>query len=306
MQRRSRILFQSQSRRPGSVRIASLALLTPWLLMAQVHAAPDGQPGPANRTNETKRAANQPANAAEDREAATRTIDDAIKLARERRTVLDDVHDYTATFAKIEVVGKKVIRQTMDIKCRHEPFSVYLHNREGKEEGREVLYVTGANDGHLLVHERGLLASLAGTQSLKLDDSLVMDENRYPITEIGIAKIVDKSIAIWEAEKKADPNNVQVRFFPNAKVGPIACEEIEVARKQQRPEFKFSLTRVFFARDTKLPIRAEQYGWPAKTGEKPPLVEEYDYSNLNVNVGLTDADFDPKNPMYGFEGSPTK
>jgi hypothetical protein len=306
MQRWSRILIQSRSRRLGSVRIASLALLAPWLLMAQVQAAPNGEAAPANRATETKRASNQPVDAAENHEAATRTIDDAIKLARERRAVLNDVHDYTATFAKMELVGKKVIRQTMEIKCRHEPFSVYLHNREGKEEGREVLYVTGANGGNLLVHERGLLASLAGTQSLKLDDSLVMDENRYPITEIGIAKIVDKSIAIWESEKKADPNNIQVRFFPNAKVGPVACEQIEVARKQQRPEFEFSLTRVFFARDTKLPVRAEQYGWPAKTGEKPPLVEEYDYSNLNVNVGLSEADFDPKNPMYGFEGSPTK
>lgn len=305
MQRRS-IVKRRQSHRTVRMRIVSLALPGLWLLMTQVGAAQNTAPGQGNRPAEAKRATSQTAAVAPNGEAARHTIDDAIELARERRAVLDDVRDYTATFTKTELVGKKVVRQTMEMKCRHEPFSVYLHNRTGKEEGREVLYVAGANDGHLLVHERGLLASLAGTQSLKLDDSRVVDENRYPITDIGIAKIVDKSLAIWEAEKKADPNNIEVRFIQNTKVGSVPCDEVEVVRKQPQPEFKYSLTRVFFARDSKLPVRAEQFGWPTKPGEKAPLLEEYDYTDLRVNVGLTAADFDPRNPMYGFEGSPAK
>lgn len=286
--------------------IVSFAIVGQCLVTARLADAQSAAPAAPNRSVPAKGAESQPAPAGSDSESQIRTIDDAIKLAHERRALLDGVHDYTATFSKTELVGKKVIKQTMDMKCRHKPFSVYLHCRAGKEDGREVLYVTGAHEGHLLVHERGLLASLAGTQSLKLDDPLVMDENRYPITDIGIAKIVDKSIAIWEGERKADPGNVAVRFLSNAKVGAVPCDEIEVVRKHQQPEFQFSLTRVFFAKESKLPIRAEQYGWPAKPGDKAPIVEEYNYADLHVNVGLTDADFDSRNPMYGFERSSTK
>ena len=30
------------------------------------------------------------------------------------------------------------------------------------------------------------------------------------------------------------------------------------------------------------------------------LLEEYTYTNIKINVGLTDADFDTKNPNYKF------
>ena len=45
---------------------------------------------------------------------------------------------------------------------------------------------------------------------------------------------------------------------------------------------------------------AERYGWPRRQGEKAPLVEEYTYSNIKTNVGLTNADFDTSNRNYGF------
>ena len=236
-------------------------------------------------------------------EPQQRTIDDAIELAGTHRTGLKQVKDYTAVFTKTELVGNKVIKQSMDIKCRHEPFSVYLHNRFGKEGSREVLYVTGANDGDLLVHERGFLASLVGTQKLKLDDTLVMAENRYPITDFGVARIVDKSLDTWQAEKKSDLQNIEVRIYSQAKIGATPCEMIEVTRKHKKADFHCSLTRVYFVSESKLPIRAEQFGWPEKTGDKPPLIEVYDYADIKVNVGLTDTDFDPQNPKYGFGGS---
>ena len=35
-------------------------------------------------------------------------------------------------------------------------------------------------------------------------------------------------------------------------------------------------------------------------GDPPPLLESYTYPNLKLNPGLTNADFDPKNPAYNF------
>jgi len=49
-----------------------------------------------------------------------------------------------------------------------------------------------------------------------------------------------------------------------------------------------------------LPIRYESYDWPRKEGETPKLIEAYTYLNLQLNVGLTDADFDYTNPTYNY------
>lgn len=232
-------------------------------------------------------------------ESTEKTIEDAIEYARASHEKLEAVKDYTAVFTKHERVDSVVIDQSMEIKCRHEPFSVYLHFKAGKEEGREVIYVKGAHDDCLVVHEQGLLGSLAGTQNLKLDDSTVKAENRYPITEIGIARIIDKSLAIWQAEKKAG-GKAKVQFTSNTKVNSVSCDIVEVEHSKAAKS-EFSRSRVFFDHETKLPVRVERFSWPEKTGGKPELVEMYDYKDLKVNVGLTDADFDPKNPKYAFK-----
>jgi hypothetical protein len=58
--------------------------------------------------------------------------------------------------------------------------------------------------------------------------------------------------------------------------------------------------RLYVDAATKLPIRAQSFGFPARTGDKSPLVEDYLYSALKTNVGLKDADFDIENSTYNF------
>lgn len=235
-----------------------------------------------------------------ERESVEQTIEEAIDFARDSHTRLGDVKDYTAVFTKTERVGNNVIEQSMDIKFRREPFSVYLHYRSGKEAGREVIYVDGANGGCLVVHEQGLLGSLAGTQKIKLDDATVKAENRYPITEIGIAKIIEKSLSIWQAEQKADPKGAEVHFVSNISLNATPCDIIEVDHGRQSGKSEFTRSRVFFDHESRLPIRVERFGRIDGKAGKPELLEMYDYRDLKANVGLTDADFDPKNPKYGF------
>ena len=50
-----------------------------------------------------------------------------------------------------------------------------------------------------------------------------------------------------------------------------------------------------------MPIRYAAYGFPPKEGEELPVIEEYTYLNLKLNVGLTDADFDHTNKQYAFQ-----
>jgi len=46
--------------------------------------------------------------------------------------------------------------------------------------------------------------------------------------------------------------------------------------------------------ETTLPIKVQIFDWDNL------LIENYGFENLNLKAGLTDADFDPKNPAYKF------
>jgi hypothetical protein len=73
-----------------------------------------------------------------------------------------------------------------------------------------------------------------------------------------------------------------------------------VTHDEQKPQYDFHLARVFLDRELNVPIRYEAYGWPSHPGAPLPLLEEYTYMDLKVNIGLTDADFDASNANYRF------
>ena len=88
---------------------------------------------------------------------------------------------------------------------------------------------------------------------------------------------------------RSEPSFVHDRAVPRS-----------VRRPVQRPEYEFHIARVFIDDQLQLPIRYAAYTWPAVAGGKPVVLEEYTYMDLKLNVGLTDNDFDPKNPSYAF------
>lgn len=235
-------------------------------------------------------------------EAPTAAVDEAhplapvLKMARESRESLRQVRDYEATFVKRETVGRRVKSATMDMKFRAEPFSVYFFFR-GDNEGREVIYMDGRNDNLLLAHEVGL-KGLIGTVSLSPTSPEAMGESRHPITRAGILNMLDGVIEQWEQEAKY--GEVEVKYYPNAKLGELECKVIEALHPVPRRQFRFHMTRLYIDKATNIPVRLEQYGFPPKAGAKPTLQEEYTYINLRTNVGLSDLDFDPKNPKYNF------
>lgn len=223
-------------------------------------------------------------------------LQNALEVARASRDELKKAKDYTAVFNKREIVRGKVIRHSMQIKNRAKPFSVYLKFRN-PHDGREVVYVEGRNEGKLLAHETGLLG-LIGTVSLLPTSSNAMSESQYPITAIGLWKLLDKIIEQWEYESQF--GEVDVKNYPNAKVGNVECTVIESVHPQPRREFKFHRTRLYIDNKTKLPFRVEQYGFPRGRSSRPPLIERYEYSRVQTNVGLKDLDFDTRNPRYDF------
>ena len=67
----------------------------------------------------------------------------------------------------------------------------------------------------------------------------------------------------------------------------------------QHPDLEFYKAQVFIDDKLNLPIRYIAYDWP-ESAAPLEVLEEYNYLNLQVNVGLTNKDFDPYNEEYNF------
>ena len=221
----------------------------------------------------------------------------ALQMAKQSLAAISQVQDYEAKFTKREVIKNQLTNEQTLLRIRHQPFSVYMKFLS-PAAGREVLYVNGKNKNQLLAREASGLNALVGTVSLPVDSPMVMANTRHPITNAGMKKLIELIIKQWEIESKY--GEIDVKYYPNAKLDKVACEVIQVTHPRPRKQFNFAMTRVFFDKATRFPVRVENYAFPAQPNQKPSLVEEYTYENIRVNLGLTDADFDRRNPKYSF------
>jgi hypothetical protein len=220
-----------------------------------------------------------------------------LQEAYKAQEALRSVKDYEAVFVKREMIKGRLLKVTMNLKVRERPFSVYMKFVD-TNKGREVLYQEDRNNNQLVIHEAGL-KSLAGSVFRAPNSPDVMSENRYPANLIGLKKMLDRVIRQWEDEGKFGEVKTQKR--PNSHLGSgEECVVYESLHSVPRDQFKFHTTRLWIESKTGLAIRVEQLGFPQKGDKDPPLVEEYTYGNLRLNVKLSDRDFDKKNPAYAF------
>jgi len=229
-------------------------------------------------------------------------LDPAIALANKvLENLKKNVKDYTCIIAKQERTGDTLGEQEFMIaKIRQDPFSVYLKFLKPDDaRGREVIYVAGANDGNLLVREgSGWKRSLGMISSLKPTGVVPMMGNRYPITDLGLTHLTERLLEIGRQDRRY--GDIEVHFFKNAKVNGRVCTCVEVVHPIERRAFLFYKAQIFIDDQLNVPIRYAAYMWPKKEGDEAPLDECYTYLKLKLNVGLTDADFDPHNPNYHF------
>lgn len=236
---------------------------------------------------------------------------EAISLARRyHEHVLHHVRDYRCLLSKRERVDG-VLRpyEHLLVKCRHEqrrsdqaavPFSVYLKFQSPEEyTGREVLFVEGQNDGDMLVRKGGRRNGFLKVW-LKPDGDMAMKENRYPISDFGIERLLRRLVEV--AEKELPYGGSQVRYFEGAKVDGRSCAGIEVIHPDPQPHFSYYLARILVDDELGVPVHFASFDWPRQPGAPPPLLEEYTYRQIELNVGLSDRDFARDNPEYALAG----
>ena len=216
---------------------------------------------------------------------------DPARWIREAEQVYMRVDNYVATFHKQERVEEQLLKEeTILIKFK-KPFKVYMKWILPPYKGRELIYVEGWNNNQVRIHEGGIFGII--TVNIDPKGSLAMRGNRHPVTDAGIDHLLHVMAENFRRGTKAGDLAV------------LACgEEVVYSRKTQRFEAIFSegRTKDYYGRriiinldvENRLPIRIEIYD-----GENQ-LVEKYGYEDLKLNPGLTDLDFDPKNPEYNF------
>jgi hypothetical protein len=248
------------------------------------------------------------ATAVSDSVATTHPLDAALQRAQVGLDHLrSHIRDYQALLIKRERIGGQLSEQQfleILVRCRREeagqvvqPLSVYLHFLQPDSvKGREVIWVQGRNDNKLVAHEGGFKNLLR--VHLRPDSTLAMWGQRYPITQIGIENLIVQLIRKGERDRRYE--ECEVRFFREAKVDGRLCTKIEVVHPHRRAHFDFHRAEIFIDEQSQVPIRYAAWSWPAAPGGQPLLEEEYTYTNLQLNVGLTDQHFDPDNPDYNF------
>jgi len=219
------------------------------------------------------------------------------------------VDDYTTRMIKQEQDRSGVLQPAsesfMKIATRHpggkpgSPMRVYLRFDSPNEvRGREVIWVENENDGNLLVREAGMLGAL-GTIPLPPEGMLAMRGQRYPITEIGLTRLLEKLIE--RGSRDRDNPDVRVFFTEGYVFDDARLTHLRIERDQPSGlEGDFSIAELVLDRERNLIVSFRSFGWPKKSGGEPVLIESYEYLDLKINVGLTDRDFDTSNPDYTF------
>jgi hypothetical protein len=240
----------------------------------------------------------------------------ALKLHRSRDK------DYTATLIKRQRNGRRLGEAvSMELKLRsrdsesdqeviHEgelvarAIDVYLKFLEPKSQaGREVIWRQGMNQELMTVHEAGLL-NIARVE-VAPTSRLAMMGNRYPITDIGIERLLIKLIEMGTRDRSL--GDCDVTIFENFEFLGRRCKRIVVVHPEKnieingnRQEYAYHRAEIDLDLEYGVPIHYASYLWPETPGGDPLLDEEFTYQDLRLNCNLTDLDFDPDNPSYNY------
>lgn len=199
------------------------------------------------------------------------------------------VRDYTVVFSKQErVKGKLLPRETIHVKFR-KPYSLYMRWSGAVKAGQEVLYVRGKHDGKLRAHPGSFPDVTVG---LAPTSSLAMKGNRHPITDASLGDVLRLMMNDLRRSRERPQDGVTMTDLgEDTRHGArVRC----IDTRFPAPGYYAAHVRLCSFVASKLLSRVQV--WDAKE----QLLEDYEYRDLRVNVGLRDQDFAEDNPAYNF------
>jgi hypothetical protein len=217
---------------------------------------------------------------------------DFLGLLARAESAYAHVRDYTATMISVERVTEALEPENRILLKFQRPFKVYMRWVEGPAKGREGLYIAGAHDGKFILAEPEGIAKFFSAR-LDPSDPRVLERSRHPVTDVGIGRLLE--IVGDNARRAVREKVLRLHDHGLAEVAGRRVRQVEVVLPKD-PGAGYYGYRVALSFDEEhhLPIRVVVYDW------RDRLVEDYTYSRLVLNPGLTAAAFDIANPDYGF------
>jgi outer membrane lipoprotein-sorting protein len=215
---------------------------------------------------------------------------DVAKWLEDSEQALAKVDNYTANFHRVEFVDGKLTPEEVAFVKFKRPFKIYFRWIK-PSQGQESLYVDGANNNKIRAHASGLVSFV--TVNLDPNGSKAMQNSRHPITEAGLHNLIAKITSNMHRAQKS--GEFVAKDHGEEIIYGRKTRELEgILPKDASKGYYCYRCIVNLDLETKMPIKTQIFDWDDR------LVECYGYERLNLNPGLTDKDFDPKNPEYHF------
>ena len=241
--------------------------------------------------------------------AADRQVENAIqRMAREapldilreaQRRYREEVIDYTCTFQKQENLGGKLTKvQTVDVKFREKLQSVFMHWTKNPGKARRVIYVkdrwTKSGEPQALCEPEGAIARLVVRSILRpIHGPDAKSASRRTIDQFGFANALDLIIKYSMMAKEHDKLKLTCVGTGNVGGRPTYVYERTLPYTGEGGEWPDRVLVFHLDAETLLPLSCASYADDAKQ----QLLGKYEYTDVKLNVGLTEADFDGK--TYG-------
>lgn len=215
---------------------------------------------------------------------------DVAKWLDESEQALTRVDNYTAIFHRVEFVDGNLLPEEVTFLKFKRPFKIYFRWIL-PSKGQESLYVEGANKNKVKAHTTGLVSFV--TVNLDPKGSKAMQNSRHPITDAGLHNLVAKITSNMHKAQKS--GEFVAKDHGEQTVYGRKTKELEgVLPKDASKGYYCYRCIVNLDLETKMPLKTQIFDWDDR------LVECYGYEDLKLNPGLTDKDFDSKNPEYHF------
>jgi outer membrane lipoprotein-sorting protein len=217
------------------------------------------------------------------------------------------------------------------------PYKLYVAYLDEQMDGREVIYVRGRHGDELVVHN-GSFPDI--TVKLDPRGDMAMEGNHHPADEVALTHFVavvadnlERALrrgegeielldgrtlwgrpctkllwrigghgdmvrvhageTLWEVADRTG-RNMFLLLHHNRHRGWDEPDDPEPGDAVFVPRYYASRAEIWIDDALRLPIKAKLWDHHGQ------LYEFYELRDLRINVGLSDADFDPDNPRYGF------
>jgi hypothetical protein len=219
-------------------------------------------------------------------------LDQVEAVVKSMQEAHDKISDYTAVLHQQQLFGGELSPKEKILFKFKKPLSLYMKWLDGENKGREIIFVKGANDGEMWIHN-GSFPDI--TLCMTPETCKALSEGRHTVNEAGVGYIADM-IARNVARAKSRPlDKVSCwDYGERLELGePSRCLEMIMPPRKDSGYYGH---RAYMCQNKRTGLLNRITVWDFRK----ILVEDFGFENIKVNVGLGKKDFDPENPDYKF------